>query len=79
MATHVYNKFKRPKILDIVIKGDSKFVPDQALTIAEIFERARIGVLSDVRTLKEIPDDMEEYYEDLTDGLEPLPDDDIDA
>lgn len=75
MATLVYNRFLIPKLHLVTVPGNSFFVPDQAMTIQEIVSRATLGVLSDVPTLREIPDDMEEYYEDLTDGIIPRDDD----
>ena len=75
MATPVYNRFNITPSAPITIDGDSAFVPDMAMSIQEIIQRAQVGVLSDFGTQPEIPDYMADYYEDLVDGLEPLPDD----
>lgn len=77
MGTLVCNKstYKRSGFAFVDPEEEDMFVPDQAMTISEIMERARRGLLSDVRTLHELPDDVEEYYDDLTSALDPEQDD----
>lgn len=75
METPVYNRFNSPECSPFEFEGEDLFEPDQALTIQEILLRAHRGVLRDVTTQPEIPDDVGEFYDDLTDMLEPRSDD----
>lgn len=74
MATLVCNRYSYVESPSIVVQGDSEFIPDQAMTIAQIFERARLGLLNNDVFRNELPDDVPEFYDDLTDALIPVED-----
>lgn len=74
MATLVCNRYSYVESPSIVVQGDSEFIPDQAMTIAQIFERARLGLLNNDVFMNELPDDVPEFYDDLTDALIPVED-----
>lgn len=72
MEIHVYNRFNPPECPLNVIEGEDMFVPDQALTVKEIIQRAARGALADSYIHNtEMPDDVADYYPDLTDMIVP--------
>lgn len=67
MVRHIFNY----QVTDghTFVDEESCFVPDQTLSIEEIFRRALTGALSDFYQ-PELPDDVPDYYNDLTDFFE---------
>lgn len=74
MEIRVCNRYLYKESPAVVVHGESEFIPDQAMTIAQIFERARLGLLNNNVFMNEIPDDVPEFYDDLTDALIPVED-----
>lgn len=62
----------------VVVPGISQFEPDLSLSITDIFERSLQLLQDSPYHLKEIPDEVDEYYDDYTTMLEPN-NDNVDA
>ena len=75
MVIRVYSQMSPASVKPYVFTGEHEFIPDQALTIQEIMIRAHRGMLRDVTMYNEMPEDMPEFVDDLTELLEPRADD----
>lgn len=75
MELHVFNRFNRPEVPRTKISGESLTVPDQSMTITEIFQRS-IHLLEDSPYHRdELPDDVPDFYGDYTELLQGSADD----